>query len=138
MGYWPAAPNNVTTVFDQELFEFWDILQKLSPGVSERSFLLSLQEFSLNKGRVSICLIDVHPATLINSNSRNITCLHVHVTYIRVHASHCKGSYTTPITWFWHILLSTIKKLFSIWVSKWYPMSPSTPQPLMWVFHILI
>ena len=22
MGYWPATPNNITTVFDQEVFEF--------------------------------------------------------------------------------------------------------------------
>ena len=58
MGYWPATPNNVTTVFDQEVFEFWDILQKLSPGVSQRSFLMSLQEFSLNKGRVGIYSIN--------------------------------------------------------------------------------
>ena len=57
MGYWPATPNNITTVFDQEVFEFWDILQKLSPGVSQRSFLMSLQEFSLNKGRVGIQLM---------------------------------------------------------------------------------
>jgi hypothetical protein len=56
MGYWPATPNNIT-VYDQQVFEFWDILQKLSPGVSQRSFLLTLQEFSVNKGSVSIHFI---------------------------------------------------------------------------------
>ena len=43
----------MTYVFDQDLFLYWDLLQKQIPGVSERSFLKSLELFSKRKGRVS-------------------------------------------------------------------------------------
>ena len=54
-GLWPGTPVNFNVLFDQELFEHFHILQKRMPGVSERSFLLGLQDFSFNKGRV--CLV---------------------------------------------------------------------------------
>ena len=52
-GFWPGTPISYSQLFSQELFEYWDIMQKRMPGVSERSFLLGLQEFSSNKNRVN-------------------------------------------------------------------------------------
>ena len=51
-GFWPGTPVSYSQLFSQELFEYWDIMQKRMPGVSERSFVLGLQDFSLNKNRV--------------------------------------------------------------------------------------
>lgn len=42
-----------------EVFLHWDLFQKESPGCSERSYLTSLEQFSVRKGRVGT----------INSNS---------------------------------------------------------------------
>ncbi|XP_028403336.1 uncharacterized protein LOC114526041 [Dendronephthya gigantea] len=52
-GFWPGTPISYSQQFSQELFEHWDIMQKRMPGVSERSFVLGLQDFSLNKNRVA-------------------------------------------------------------------------------------
>lgn len=51
--FWPGTPSNICHLFHQDLFEYWDNLQKRMPGASERSFLFGLQDFSLNHGRVS-------------------------------------------------------------------------------------
>ena len=52
LGFWPGSIANTTFVFDQELFLHWNLFQKQSPGTSERSFLKSLEQFSVRKGRV--------------------------------------------------------------------------------------
>ena len=51
-GYWPASPNNLTTLFSQDLFLTWNTFQKRMPGCSETSFVRSLEDISLTKGRV--------------------------------------------------------------------------------------
>ena len=61
-GYWPASPNNLTTLFAQNLFLTWDIFQKRMPGCSETSFVKSLEDVSLAKGKVlkfscSVCIV---------------------------------------------------------------------------------
>ena len=45
-GFWPGSIRDMTYVFDQDLLLYWDLLQKQVPGVSERSFLKSLERFS--------------------------------------------------------------------------------------------
>ena len=45
-GFWPGSIKDMSYVFDQDLFLHWDIMQKQMPGVSERSFLKSLELFS--------------------------------------------------------------------------------------------
>jgi len=52
-GFWPGSIKDMTYVFDQDLFLHWNILQKQTPGVSERAFLKSLEMFTKQKGRVS-------------------------------------------------------------------------------------
>jgi hypothetical protein len=52
-GFWPGTPISYSQLFSQDLFEYWDIMQKRMPGVSERSFVLGLQDFSSNKNRVN-------------------------------------------------------------------------------------
>ena len=52
LGFWPGSISNMIYVFDPEVFLHWDLFQKESPGSSERSFLKSLEQFSLRKGRV--------------------------------------------------------------------------------------
>lgn len=54
-GFWPGSISDMTYVFEQDLLLHWDILQKQIPGISERSFIKSLEQFSKQKGRVSIC-----------------------------------------------------------------------------------
>lgn len=53
MGFWPGSISDMTYMFDRDLFLFWDIAQKLTPGTSELSFIKSLEAFSKRKGRVS-------------------------------------------------------------------------------------
>ena len=55
--FWPGSIKDMKYVFDQDLFLHWNILQKQVPGVSERSFLKSLEVFSNQKGRVSMSRI---------------------------------------------------------------------------------
>jgi len=57
-GFWPGSIRDMTYVFDQDLFLYWDLLQKQIPGVSEHSFLKSLELFSKRKGRVSTKIED--------------------------------------------------------------------------------
>lgn len=52
LGFWPGSVTNMTYVFDPEVFLHWDLFQKESPGCSERSYLKSLEQFSVRKGRV--------------------------------------------------------------------------------------
>ena len=53
-GYWPGFPTQKGRyIYDESLFELYDILQKQSPGLSESGFLKSLECFSEAKGRVS-------------------------------------------------------------------------------------
>ena len=40
-------------MFDQDMFLFFDLLQKNMPGVSESGFIRTLEMFSQSKGRVS-------------------------------------------------------------------------------------
>ena len=52
-GYWPgAAERSSRYIFDQQLFEFYDLLQKHNPGLSEYGFLQTLRHLSEMKGRV--------------------------------------------------------------------------------------
>lgn len=51
-GFWPGSIANMHYAFQQDLFMFWDLLQKWMPGSSERSFVKSLEQFSAQKGRV--------------------------------------------------------------------------------------
>ena len=55
-GFWPGSPTNFLQLFDQDLFEYWDIMQKRMPGVSERSFVMALQDFLLIKDGYEILL----------------------------------------------------------------------------------
>ena len=52
LGFWLGRPCNVIHIFDVDLFRQWDLMQKRMPGVSERSFLKSLEDYSSEKGRV--------------------------------------------------------------------------------------
>ena len=54
MGFWPGTPSNFCHLFDRDLLLYWDMAQKRMPGVSERSFITSLEDFSLAKGRVGL------------------------------------------------------------------------------------
>ena len=51
LGFWPGSVTNMTYVFDPEFFLHWDLFQE-SPGCSERSYLKSLEQYSVRKGRV--------------------------------------------------------------------------------------
>ena len=55
MGFWPGTPTNMCHLFARDLLDYWDMAQKAMPGVSERSFITSLEDFSSAKGRV--CLL---------------------------------------------------------------------------------
>ena len=52
-GYWPgSAERRSRYIYDQDLFLFYDLLQKNNPGISEYGFLKTLEQFSEEKGRV--------------------------------------------------------------------------------------
>ena len=52
-GYWPgSAERRSRYIYDQDLFLFYDLLQKNNPGISEYGFLKTLEQFSEIKGRV--------------------------------------------------------------------------------------
>ena len=53
LGFWPGSVSDMTYVFHEDLLNYWDILQKYVPGVSQNSFVKSLEAFSTQKGRVS-------------------------------------------------------------------------------------
>ena len=50
---WPGGLNS-SYIFDQTLFQFYDTLQKILPGVSETGFIKTLEHISEQKGRVSV------------------------------------------------------------------------------------
>ncbi|EDO31139.1 predicted protein [Nematostella vectensis] len=52
LGFWPGSITGACYAFDDSLFVYWDMLQKQVPGISERAFLKSLEEFSKCRGRV--------------------------------------------------------------------------------------
>ncbi|KAK2561879.1 hypothetical protein P5673_015276 [Acropora cervicornis] len=59
LGFWPGSISDLyhacyqcCDIFHQDLFIHWDILQKQTPGISERSFFKSLELFSKEKGRL--------------------------------------------------------------------------------------
>ena len=52
--FWLGSTSRKSTyLFDQDLFHFYDLLQKNNPGVSETGFLKTLEQMSEVKGRVS-------------------------------------------------------------------------------------
>ena len=51
-GYWPGSPADTSYVFDQQLFQLWESLQKRMPGTSETSFIRALEDVSAMRGRV--------------------------------------------------------------------------------------
>ena len=53
-GYWPGAAERWSRyIFEQQLFKFYDLLQKHNPGLSEYGFLQTLGHLSeVVKGRV--------------------------------------------------------------------------------------
>ncbi|CAB3998115.1 Hypothetical predicted protein [Paramuricea clavata] len=54
LGFWPGSVTNVRYAFHQDLFQHWDILQKQVPGISQTSFIKSLECYSSKKGRVGV------------------------------------------------------------------------------------
>jgi len=51
--YWLGSANRQSHyIFDQQLFMFYDLLQKNNPGLSEYGFIKTLEQFSESKGRV--------------------------------------------------------------------------------------
>lgn len=51
-GYWPANPKSLNVLFSQDLLLLWNTMQKRMPGCSESSFIKSLEDISVSKGRV--------------------------------------------------------------------------------------
>ena len=52
--FWPGSARRKSQyMFDQDLFLFFDLLQKNMPGVSESGLVKTLEMFSEAKGRVS-------------------------------------------------------------------------------------
>ena len=53
--FWPASAKRKSQyIFDQDLFLFFDLLQKNMPGVSESGLIKTLEMFSELTGRVSL------------------------------------------------------------------------------------
>ncbi|XP_046861275.1 uncharacterized protein LOC124454529 [Xenia sp. Carnegie-2017] len=50
-GYWPANPKSLNVLFSQDLLLLWNTMQKRMPGCSESSFIRSLEDISVSKGR---------------------------------------------------------------------------------------
>lgn len=51
---WRGDPSESSSyIFDQDLFLFYDLLRKNNSGMSETSFIRTLEEFSVAKERVS-------------------------------------------------------------------------------------
>ena len=50
---WPGTPSTTGSyLFDQDMFLFYDLLQKNMPGISESGFIKTLEQLSAHKGRV--------------------------------------------------------------------------------------
>ena len=57
-GFWPGSvARRSQYIFDQDLFRFFDLLQKNNPGLSQNGFLRTLEQISSVKGRVSYTCI---------------------------------------------------------------------------------
>ena len=53
--YWPGNPSRKSTyMIDSDLFLFYDLLKKQNPGLSKVGFSMTLEQFSVSKGRVSL------------------------------------------------------------------------------------
>lgn len=53
-GFWPGSVERHSQyLFDEDLFLFFDFLQKFNPGMSTSGFLHALEQFSAAKNRVS-------------------------------------------------------------------------------------
>lgn len=53
-GYWPGSTTGRSTyMFDQDVFRFFSMLRLHSPGLSYSAFIKTLEQMSLEKGRVS-------------------------------------------------------------------------------------
>ncbi|XP_028409242.1 uncharacterized protein LOC114531826 [Dendronephthya gigantea] len=63
LGFWQGTPSNIIHIYDMELLLQWDLMQKRMPGVSERSFLKSAEDYSHEKGRVG----QINPSTFGSS-----------------------------------------------------------------------
>ena len=58
---WPGSAGQKSFyVFDQDLFQLYDLLIKNNPGLSESGFLRALEQFSERKGRVSACAQNIY------------------------------------------------------------------------------
>lgn len=49
---WPGSPESGAYFFDQEVFSLWNSFSKRMPGSSENAFIMSLNDISVEKGRV--------------------------------------------------------------------------------------
>ena len=81
LGFWPGSVTDVKYAFHQDLFLHWDILQKQVPGISQASFIKSLECYSLNKGRVcklnflkGLCVLVL--SGIIHISKYHIVCSH--------------------------------------------------------------
>lgn len=53
-GFWPGTvARNCQYLFSMEMFEFFNLLQKFLPGTSGTGFIHTLEQLSLQHGRVS-------------------------------------------------------------------------------------
>ena len=59
-GLWPGSPVNVQYLFEQEVFLMWDLFRKRMPGTSENAFVKTLEDMSVERGRVSISRALLH------------------------------------------------------------------------------
>lgn len=63
---WPGSPTaSGAYMFDQDMFLFYDILQKNMPGISESGFIKTLEQFSVHKGRVRLILAGMHAKIIV-------------------------------------------------------------------------
>lgn len=52
-GYWPGSTTGRSPyMFDQDVFRFFSMLRLYSPGLSYSAFIKTLEQMSLEKGRV--------------------------------------------------------------------------------------
>ncbi len=53
-GYWPGSISNNSYFFEEEMLKMWYHLRHKTPGTSERKFVETLEEISLDNDRVVI------------------------------------------------------------------------------------
>ena len=96
MGFWPGTPSNFCHLFDRDLLVYWDMAQKRMPGVSERSFITSLEDFSFAKGRVGLYSTAQKEVTTVSRESRlsrRVSCLSRRDSRLARSLKNCKYSY---------------------------------------------